>query len=95
MRSTVFFSQSYAGGNRPPPKKNNNFRKPWKFGKMLGKIKKIRADFLENMLNSGYSITSSIKFGQTFNYPPSAPSLIVACLKLIGRGVEIYLYLSS
>jgi hypothetical protein len=33
------------------------FRKTWKFGQMLGKIKKIRADLSENMLNSGYFIT--------------------------------------
>jgi hypothetical protein len=31
--------------------------KPWKFGQMLGKIKKIRADLSENSLNSGNFIT--------------------------------------
>ena len=31
--------------------------KPWKFGQMLGKIKKIRSDLSENRLNSGNFIT--------------------------------------
>jgi hypothetical protein len=35
----------------------NGGRKPWKFGKMLGKRKKIRADLSKNILNSGYFIT--------------------------------------
>jgi hypothetical protein len=34
-----------------------NFGKPWKFGQMLGKIKKIQADLSENRLNSGNFIT--------------------------------------
>jgi hypothetical protein len=33
------------------------FGKPWKFGQMLGKIKKIRSDLSENRLNSGNFIT--------------------------------------
>jgi hypothetical protein len=37
-----------------PPK---NFGKPWKFGEILGKIKKIRADLSQNRLNSGNFIT--------------------------------------
>jgi hypothetical protein len=48
-------------GQLPP-----NFGKPWKFGQMLGKIKKIRADLSENRLNSGNFITilhkNSVKF---------------------------------
>jgi hypothetical protein len=41
----------------PPPPKKNNFGKPWKFGQMLGKIKKIRADLSESRLNSDNFIT--------------------------------------
>jgi hypothetical protein len=33
------------------------FRKPRKFGLMLGKIKEIQANLSQNMLNSGYFIT--------------------------------------
>jgi hypothetical protein len=53
-----------------------NFGKPWKFGQMLGKSKKIRTDLSENTLNSGYFITisSAYKFGHTFNCPPESIS---------------------
>ena len=54
----------------PPPPPKNHFRKPWKFGQMLGQIKKIRAHLPESMLNSVYFITIlHTKFGQTFNCP--------------------------
>jgi hypothetical protein len=49
--------QGGRGGQLPP----ENFGKPWKFGQMLGKIKKIPADLLENMLKSGYFITEFSK----------------------------------
>ena len=39
---------SGGGGGTAPP----TFGKPWKFGQMLGKIKKIRADLSKNRLNS-------------------------------------------
>jgi hypothetical protein len=59
------------GGNCPP-----NFEKPWKFGQMLGKIKKIRADLSENMLKSRYFITilhkNSVKLS-TAPPPPPPP----------------------
>jgi hypothetical protein len=42
------------GATAVPPPKKDNFRKPWKFGQMLGEIKKIRADLSENILYSGY-----------------------------------------
>ena len=48
-----------------------NFGKPWKFGQMLGKSKKIRTDLSENTLNSGYFITiSSIQIRAYFQLPP-------------------------
>ena len=46
-------------------------RGPWKFGQMLGKIKKIRTDLSENRLNSGNFITILHKIrAETFNCPP-------------------------
>jgi hypothetical protein len=65
-----------SGGNCPPP---IFFGKPWTFGQMLGKIKKIRADLSQNILNSGNFITiiqSSIKIRAKFQPLPwkaSAP----------------------
>jgi hypothetical protein len=38
-----------------PPKKTN--KKQQKFGQILGKIKNIRVDVSENMLNSGYNFS--------------------------------------
>jgi hypothetical protein len=35
----------------PPTLPKKTYRKPWKFGKIAGKIKKIRADLSENVLN--------------------------------------------
>jgi hypothetical protein len=43
-----------ARGATPPPQ---ILERPWKFGHMLRKIKKIRADSSENRLNSGNFIT--------------------------------------
>jgi hypothetical protein len=56
--------QGRGGGEGNCPQ---NFRKPWKFGQMLGKIKKIWADLPEYMLTSGYSVTT---LEQRFNSPP-------------------------
>jgi hypothetical protein len=45
--------------------------KPWKFGQLLGKIKKTRAHLSENMLKSGYFITILHKnFGKPLTVPP-------------------------
>jgi hypothetical protein len=43
--------------HRRTPKKQQPLENHGNSGKLLGKIKKIRADLSENMLNSGYSIT--------------------------------------
>jgi hypothetical protein len=53
-------------GNPPPP----NYGKPWKFGQMLGKIKKNRADLFGNMLNSGNFIIFLQKIRANFQLPP-------------------------
>jgi hypothetical protein len=57
--------------------------KPWKFGKTLGKIKKIRADLSENMLKSGYFITilhnNSGKLS-TAPLPPENISPVLLCV---------------
>ena len=57
------------GGRRQLPT-HPNFGKPLKFGQMLRKIKKIRADLSENRLNSGNFITTSIKIRANFQLPP-------------------------
>jgi hypothetical protein len=65
-------SQAYetGGGNRP----TQNFGKPWKVGKMLGKIKKIQADLSENMLNAGYFIAILHKNSGKLSTAPPPPS---------------------
>jgi hypothetical protein len=55
------------GGQLPPP----NFEKSWKFGQLLGKIKKILADLSENMLKLGYSITILHKNSGKLSTAPS------------------------
>jgi hypothetical protein len=65
------------GQQLPPP----NFRNPWKFRQMLGKIKNIRADLTENMLNSGYFITILHKnLGKLSNVPWKASALYAYAL---------------
>jgi hypothetical protein len=61
--------QGGGGGDNCPP----NFEKPWKFGQMLGKIKKIRADLSENMLKSRYFITILHKNSGKLSTPPPPP----------------------
>jgi hypothetical protein len=57
-----------------------NFGKPWKFGQMLGKLKKIRTDLSENRLNSGNFITILHKNSgklSTALLPPAAAGPVV------------------
>jgi hypothetical protein len=56
MQSPCIGVRDRGGGGRGQLP-HTNFGKPWKFGQMLGKIKKIRADLSENRLNSGNFIT--------------------------------------
>jgi hypothetical protein len=60
----------------PPPPTSYNFGKPWKFGQILGKIRKIRADLSENMLNSGYLITILHKNSGNLSTAPTPPESI-------------------
>jgi hypothetical protein len=59
----------------PPP----NFEKPLKFGQMLRKIKKIRADLSQNRLNSGNFITILQKNSGKLSTAP----LILPTVKLL------------
>jgi hypothetical protein len=59
----------------PPPKQPPpNFRKPWKFWQLLGKMKTIRADLSENSLKSGNFIKIlQTNLGKLSTTPTSAP----------------------
>jgi hypothetical protein len=65
----VFIGVYEIGDRGQLPKKC--FGKPWEFAQMIGKIKKIRSDLSENMLNSGYFITILHKIsGRLLTAPP-------------------------
>jgi hypothetical protein len=76
------------GATAPPP----NFGKPWKFGQMLGKIKKTRAGFnlSENiMLKSGYFITILHKNSGKLSTAPLKASAPYAYAHLHGILIRI------
>ena len=62
----------------PPP----NFRKPWKFWQLLGKMKTIWADLSENSLKSGNFIKIlQTNLGKLSTTPTSVPYADVCHIK--------------
>ena len=64
----------------PPP----NFRKPWKFWQLLGKMKTIRADLSENSLKSGNFIKilhTNLGKLSTASLPPHHDVQYAGCIK--------------
>jgi hypothetical protein len=57
--------------------------KPWKFGQLLGKIKKIRAHLSENMLKSVYSLQFPIKIWANLTVPPPGKHQSRSLMKII------------